>query len=300
VVKQHQPGTGGPERIGRRARDRVLGIPLETAMSARDRVAAEMGADFGLDMIFQQLIDAMLRELPEGGAVLEVGSATGAITRELVGHVGFVTAIDISEGMLRTLLSMPFARADNLRVMQGLAEDLPREVAFDAAVVTFTPRRGHALSNLLPELAQRVADRVVVVFPDDKTLDWAYLARTASSQGFGVRLEMVRGDEDKRGVILVADVRDYMPTPTDEEDWNVDAREIDVPYPAPRGTAARLVRYFLSVGDRALLIKTDKRGLQRIYGNLRTAAHRLGQGEVTVRLQEDAIQIVRLPKTTEE
>ena len=180
MVKQHQPGTGGPERIGRRGRDRVLGIPLETAMSTRDRVAAEVGADFGLDMIFPQLVDAMLAEVPEGGAILEVGAATGAITRELLPHAGFVTAIDISEGMLRTLLSMPFAQADNLRVMQGLAEDLPREITFDAAVVTFTPRRGHALSNLLPELAQRVADRIVVVLPDDRTLDWAYLARTAS------------------------------------------------------------------------------------------------------------------------
>lgn len=300
VVRQHRPGTDGPERLGRRARDRVLGIPLDTAMSTRDRLAEEVGADFGRDLVFPELVKAMLEEVPVGASVVEIGAATGVLTRELVDHAGMVTAIDISEGMLRTLLSMPFAEADNLRVMQGLAEDLPPEVSFDTAVVTFTPRRGHALTNLLSELAVRCADRIVVVFPDDRTLDWAYLARTASAQGFEVRLRMVRGLEDKRGVILVAEVHGYMPMPSEEEDWNVDAREIEVPYPAPRGTAARLVRYFLSVGDRALLIKTDRRGLQRLYGNLRTAAHRGGHGEVTVRLQDDAIQIVRLPKTTED
>ena len=90
-----------------------------------------------------------------------------------------------------------------------------------------------------------------------------------------------------------------MPTPAHEQDWAVDAREVDVPYPAPRGTAARLVRYFMTVGDRAILVKTDKAGIQRLYGNLRTAAHRLGQGEVTVRLQDDGIQIIRLPRAGE-
>jgi hypothetical protein len=229
--------------------------------------------------------------------VLEVGAATGVITRELAPHAAMVTALEISEGMLRLLLCTDVADAENLRVVQGVVEDLPLEIAFDAAVVTFTPRRGHALTMLMSELAQRVADRIVVVFPDDHALDWAYLARTASAQGFDVRLRMVHGMGEHRGVILVAGVEGYRPVPpTDIEEWAVDARLVEVPYPAPRGTAARLLRYFLSVGDRALLIRTDQRGMKRLYGNLRTAAHRLGQGEVTVRLQDDAIQIVRLPK----
>ena len=274
-------------------------MPLETATSNRDRLARQVGRDFGRDMVFPELIAAILEELPDDASILEVGAATGAVTCEILPHLAMVTAIDISDGMLQLLLSCDFARADNLRVMQGVAEDLPLEVTFDAALVTFTPRRGHALAALLPELAMRVARRIVFVFTDDRTMDWAYLARTASTQGFDVRARMVRGSGEHRGVLVSADVEGWMPTPTQEEDWAVDAREVEVPYPAPRGTAARLVRYFMTVGDRAILVKTDPRGVQRLYGNLRTAAHRLGQGEVTVRLQDDGIQIIRLPRVGE-
>jgi hypothetical protein len=56
------------------------------------------------------------------------------------------------------------------------------------------------------------------------------------------------------------------------------------------------VRYFLNAGERALLIRTDIKGLDRLYGNLRTAVHRLGREEVTVRRTDEGIQIVRLPK----
>ena len=69
--------------------------------------------------------------------------------------------------------------------------------------------------------------------------------------------------------------------------------------PAPRGAATRLVRYFLAGGDRALLVRTEREGLDRLYGNLRTAVHRLGQNEVTVRRLDDGVQIVRLPKTVD-
>ncbi|HSK46816.1 MAG TPA: hypothetical protein VLA05_02290, partial [Coriobacteriia bacterium] len=76
-------------------------------------------------------------------------------------------------------------------------------------------------------------------------------------------------------------------------------RTIDVPHPAPRGTATRLVRYFLDGGDRALLVRTDRKGVDRLYGNLRTAAHRLGRDEITVRRTDDGVQVVRLPKAVD-
>ncbi len=84
-----------------------------------------------------------------------------------------------------------------------------------------------------------------------------------------------------------------------EESWDVEARVVDVPHPAPRGTATRLVRYFMSAGERAMVIRADRSDLDRIYGSLRTAVHRLGQGEVTVRRMEDGIQLMRLPKAEE-
>jgi len=132
-------------------------------------------------------------------------------------------------------------------------------------------------------------------------VDWAYLARAASMQGFDVRLHIVSGEEprERRAVILVAEPVHYDANVAPEELWEFESRTIDVPYPTPRGAATRLVRYFLTAGERALLIRTDERGAERLYGNLRTAVHRLGRDEVTVRRTEDGIQIVRLPKPVE-
>ena len=45
-----------------------------------------------------------------------------------------------------------------------------------------------------------------------------------------------------------------------------------------------------------VIAHTDRQGLDRLYGNLRTAVHRLGSGELTVRRTDEAVQIVRLPK----
>ena len=73
-----------------------------------------------------------------------------------------------------------------------------------------------------------------------------------------------------------------------------------MPYPAPRGAATRLVRYFLTGGrPGAARARPTAEGIERLYGNLRTAVHRLGRDEVTVRRTDDGIQIVRLPKPIE-
>jgi hypothetical protein len=201
--------------------------------------------------------------------------------------------------MLKRLVSSEVAGAENLRTMQGLVEDLPPEIAFDVAVVTFTPRRGVALVRLLLELATRVANRIVIML-DDRSLDWAYLARSAATQGFGVRMRFVVAEDGRRAVLLVADVSDWQPSFSQQEEWTEDVNSIEVPYPTPRGAATRLVRYFLAGGDRALVLTTDPRGADRLYGNLRTAVHRLAREEVTVRRQDETVQLVRLPGATED
>jgi hypothetical protein len=136
-------------------------------------------------------------------------------------------------------------------------------------------------------------------------MDWAFLARAAAWQGFDVTLHFVaeKGVADpsqaRHAVLLVADVTDWMPSLPGEAAWEFEARTVDVPYPAPRGAATRLVRYFLAGGDRAMLVRTQRDGLDRLYGNLRTAVHRLGRDEVTVRRTDEGVQIVRLPKPIE-
>ncbi|MFA5843955.1 MAG: class I SAM-dependent methyltransferase [Coriobacteriia bacterium] len=278
----------------------LLGVPFESTIARRERLADNYDIDFGQERIFPELLAAVLEEVPEGADVLEVGAATGLATRPLLGRAGTVTAMEPSAGMLRRLLASDVADSPKLRTIKGLVEELPALPSFDAAVVTFTPRRGVALARLLTELGKRVRDRVVMMLDEDRSLDWAYLARGAAAQGFDVTLRIVSTADSRRHAVLLiarlhgAVVPEQGAEPEDE--WAVDAREIAVPFPAPRGAATRLIRYFLAGGDRAVLVRTDPEGVDRLYGNLRTAVHRLGRSELTVRRDGDAVQVVRLPR----
>ncbi len=286
-----------------------FGIPLETALRRRERLADDVTTDFGAERVFPELVDALMAEVPEGVDILEVGAATGLLTRPLLAKSRCVTALEPSEGMLKRLLASEVASADNLAIRRGMVEDLDPNDAYDVAVVTFTPRRGLGLARLLFELACRVRDRVVMLLDDDGALDWAYLARAAAAKGLDVRLRIVsRGSrsgekgEHAQAVILVAEVERYCslgpearPTGIELDEWAGDAREIEVPFPPPRGTATRLVRYMLAGGDRALRVVTDPAGAERLYGNVRTAVHRLARDQLTVRRDGEVIHVVRLP-----
>ncbi len=279
------------------------GTLLNVALERRERLADRYDIEFGKDRVFPQLIEDMLDEVPQGARVLEVGAATGLLTRPLLEKAGHVTALEPSEGMLRRLLASDVANSPHLTIIKGMVEDLLHDQRYDMAVVTFTPRRGVGLSQLLMELALRVNTKVVMMLDDDGTMDWAYLARGASAQGFDVCVNLVTSRDDdpalrRRAVLVVADIRRWQPMIADPtEEWAVDARELFVPFPPPRGSATRVVRYFLGGGDRAVRVVTDPRGVERLYGNLRTAVHRLAREEATVRRTGDEIQIVRLPRS---
>lgn len=287
------------EELGR------FGVPLETALDRRERLANQYDYEYGQERVFPALIEALLDEVPEGARVLEVGAATGLITPHLLHRSGSLTALEPSEGMLRRLLSSEVADAPNFTVQRGMAEDLLHDVHYTIAVVTFTPRRGTGLLRLLHVLALHVESHVVMLLDEDSSMEWAFLARAAAAQGFDIRLRIiVERDvpphrEPKCAVLLVADVSEWSPQLESDTAWELGARVIDVPYPAPRGTATRLVRYFLSGTDRAVLVKTELPGVERLYGNLRTAAHRLARDEITVRRSDEGVQLMRLPKMGE-
>jgi len=281
-----------------------FGVPIESTLARRERFANSYDYDFGHERVFPQLVEALLAEIPDDVEMLEVGAATGLLTGPLLTKAKSLTALEPSPGMLRRLVSSDVAGSSKLGTVQGMAEDLSPDAIFDIAVVTFTPRRGIGLLHLLTTLAHHVRHRVVMLLDEDGTMDWAYLARAASLQGFDVRLHIASDEshslEAHRAVILVADVGSVSAEIAAEDIWEFESRTIDVPFPAPRGAATRLVRYFLTAGERALLIRTDDEGLERLYGNLRTAVHRLGRDEVTVRRTDEGIQIVRLPRATEQ
>ena len=298
------PSKGASRKEKQQLLDR-FGVPIDATLQRRERLANRYDYEFGQERVFPALVEALLGEVPEGARVLEVGAATGLLTGPLLTRAGHLTALEPSEGMLRRLVAKDVAESPNLTVVKGMAEDLLHDLRFDVAVVTFTPRRGVGLLRLLHELASRVSDKVVMLLDEDSTFDWAYLARAAAVQGFRVSLSIIVDDpsaapaDQKRAVLMIADVRDWAPQLPTDDAWVFEARTVEVPYPVPHGTATRLVRYFLTGGDRALIVHTHKDGLERLYGNLRTAAHRLGRDEVTVRSTDDGIQIVRLPKPLE-
>lgn len=281
-----------------------FGVPIESTLARREWLANQYDYDFGQERIFVQLVVALLDEIPDGVEMLEVGAATGLMTGALLSKATSLTALEPSPGMLRRLVSSDVAADPRLGTMLGMAEDLGGDAVFDVAVVTFTPRRGIGLLHLLTTLASHVRQRVVMLLDDDGSLDWAYLARAASLQGFDVRVHLVSevatsATDPRRAAVLVAEVAQFSGEMEPEDTWEFETRTIDVPYPVPRGTATRLVRYFLTAGERALLIRVDARAAERLYGSLRTAVHRIGREEVTVRRSDEGIQIVRLPKTME-
>lgn len=297
-----------PKKSRQRAERTIdYGVPLESAMARRERLADKYDYQFGQERVFPELVEALLEEIPDGCDLLEVGAATGLLTRPLIGRAGCLTAMEPSQGMLRRLFMTDLAEDPRLTVFYGLVEDLPKDTMYDAAVVTFTPRRGIGLMHMLRVLASHVRDRVVMMLDDDASMDWAFLARAASIQGFDTRLRVVGkacdpsagSVESRRAVLLVARVTGWCPEIEPAEAWHLEAREIEVPFPAPRGAATRLVRYFLAGGDRALVVRTEQRGVDRLYGNLRTAVHRLGREEATVRRTDDGVQLLRLPKAEE-
>jgi len=318
--------------------DARFGATLDSLMLRRDRAATHEGANFGTRRMFKELAEWILNEVKPGQRVLEVDAATGVLTRLLLARGANVTVLEPSsvfvEDWLRTIDD------ERLTVIEGFTEDIPeQDKRFDLAIVSFPARRGIGLLAQLAELAPLVKKNILVVMPDDGSLDWAYLTRGAALEGFEVSTRFltehtessgllsragssfVKGpdlgglpnetsprcpylpqdiDMIRRAVLVRVERRSELRPIRPEEAWALAARTIHVPYPVPRGAATRLVRYFVAGGDRAVLITTNSAGLPRLYGNLRTAAHRIARDEVTVRRADDGVQLMLIPRVERE
>jgi hypothetical protein len=292
-------------RDSRNDDDVRFGVPLETALARRERFANQYSYDYGRERVFPELVTALLEEVPLSETLLEVGAATGLLTRSLLSRTSALTALEPSEGMLRRILASDVASDPRLATMRGMVEDLPEAAVFDVAVVTFTPRRGRGLMTMVEVLADHVRDRIIVLLDDDGPMDWTYLARSAALRCYDVRIRVVLSERSgqgaqRRAVIMSLGVEHRCRDNSAPSGWEVEARAMDVPYPAPRGAAARLVRYLLAGGDHALRISTRPEGVARLYGNLRTAVHRIARDEVTVRRTNEGIHLVRLPTSSDQ
>jgi hypothetical protein len=297
------------------AEDR-FGATLASLLDRRDRQEAAEGANFGTDRLFKGLAETILKELPPASSVREVDPAAGLFTRVLLteSDLSSVTALEPAFAFLPYLHDIDDER---LTVVKGFTEDLPSSLRFDTALISFTSRRGRGLLALINELLPRVRGTIFLLLPDDGSLDWAYVLRAAAFEGLNIDARFLvdrpvlqklstDGAQDgsellqvKRAVVL----RIRAGASSDPSAlvgvhpaiWDLTTRTIEVPCPVPRGAATRLVRYFMSGSDRAVLIKTDPDGIARLYGNLRTAAHRLARDEVTVRRTKEGVQLLLIP-----
>ena len=315
--------------------DSRFGTTLDSLMLRRDRAASHEGTNFGSRRMFKELAERVLSEIKPGQSVLEVDAATGILTRLLLARGAEVTALEPSSIFVEKFLRP--IDDEHLCVVEGFIEDLPqREKPFDLAIISFPARRGIGLLALLVELVPLVEKSTLVIMPDDGSLDWAYLTRGAALEGFEIVTRFLTEHTDPTDLLsrstpdhskgTVADFESslkcpYLPQDIDmirravlihverrtelrpiraAEAWALAARTIHVPYPVPRGAATRLLRYFVAGGDRAVLITTDAAGMARLYGNLRTATHRIARDEVTVRRVDEGIQLMLIPRVEHE
>lgn len=284
--------------------DARFGATLESLIERRERAAAHGGALFGTNVSIRELIQGVIHQVESGDRVLEIDAGPGHFTKVLAKRDIDLTVLEPITPFVQELEEISSSSENPFEVYQGFTEDLPKDAAFDVGLVSFPARRGTALLALINEIAPIISEKIIVVLPDEGSLDWAYLTRACAIEGFKVRAEFYVENEKKekdvyslkRAVLVVIEkVHSFSDMRLDEA-WDLAARTITVPYPVPRGAATRLVRYFIAGGDRAVVITTEPIGLNRLYGNLRTAAHRIARDEVTVRRTNDGIQLMLIPK----
>ncbi|MCL2403219.1 MAG: hypothetical protein FWC86_03165 [Coriobacteriia bacterium] len=304
------------------------GTSLESLLERRERVAKSEGANYGAGKMFSELTERVLRALPaEGGSILEVDAGAGLLTRMLLAAGHEVTALEPAPLLCKLLEEID---NDGLEVCPGFVGNLstnsennaPGEqdaaFLFDSAIVSFPARRGRGILALIVELLPLVKDQIMLILPDDGSVDWTSTLRTISLKGYRATAEFVvdlealesaqrtrkleLGQMDvrqiKRAMLMTVHAKPQIERALSPSQvisaWGASIRCIEVPYPVPRGAATRLVRYFTAGGDRSILIKTEAAGMHHLYGNLRTAAHRLARDQIAVRRVDEGIQLMQI------
>lgn len=313
------------------------GTTVASLLERRERVATSEGINYGASRMFPGLVERILGELSDQDKkILEIDAGAGLLTRALLKAGHKVSVVEPAPLLQRALENI---ESERLTVYSGFVEDMLVNYAgvqtfnedvdggegtgspdpiFDSAVVSFPARRGRGILAQICEVLPLVKNKIVLVLPDDGSVDWTSTLRAVSLKGYRVSAEFVvdtaaleegqRGAKFESGEADVGNIKRSMlmvvhADPTIENPlcpgqvisaWGASIRCIEVPYPVPRGAATRLVRYFKTGGDRSILIKTEPDGMHHLYGNLRTAAHRLARDQITVRRVSAGIQLMQI------
>ncbi|MCL2606326.1 MAG: hypothetical protein FWD93_03500 [Coriobacteriia bacterium] len=308
--------------------EQQYGTTLESLLERRERVAKSEGTNYGSSKLFKGLAGRVLRDVRPGSRILEIDAGAGLFTRLFLKRGCVVTAFEPAPVLYDMLTCID---DENLTTHCGFIEeqyplddDLNDDGAdegdslftapFDSAIVTFPARRGRGILALICALLPLVNEKVLVVLPDNGSVDLSSLLRSVSLRGYYATAEFVvdlpavrdvgaagQGElsQIKRAILISVAADPLIPQPLCPSQvlnvWGSTVRTIDVPYPVPRGATTRLIRYFRAGGDRSILIKTDAQGMHHLYGNMRTAANRIARDQVSVRRVDNGIMLMRVP-----
>jgi len=299
--------------------EQQYGTTLESLLERRDRVARSEGIKYGSGKVSARLAECVLSRLHPGCKVLEIDAGAGLFTRLFLKRGCLVTAFEPAPFLYDILSQIDDER---LTVHRGFIEDVYPledslentigEAPYDRAVVTFPARRGRGIFALICALLPLVKEEVLVILPDDGSVDLSSVLRTISLRGYQVNTEFIAdlsalraaaGQLDlskiKRALLLSIKAEPLVEKPLCPSlvlgAWGATVRVIEVPYPVPRGATTRLIRYFRAGADRSILIKTDKEGMHHLYGNMRTAANRIARDQVSVRRVDNGILLMQVP-----
>ncbi|MCL2680002.1 MAG: hypothetical protein FWF11_00775 [Coriobacteriia bacterium] len=308
--------------------EQQYGTTLESLLDRRDRVARSEGSTYGSNKMFPRLVQRVLTDVSPDSTVLEIDAGAGLFTQLFLQRGCDVTAFEAAPYLCDLLKQIDNKK---LSVHRGFVEDsypftgalTPSAAApapFDTAVVTFPARRGRGILALICALLPLVQQKILVILPDNGSVDLSSLLRTVSLLGYCVRAEFivdlsaveavqttqagrssgqVELGQTKRAMLVSVQAQPLVKKPLCPSlvvnAWGTTVRVIEVPYPIPRGATTRLIRYFRAGGDRSVLIKTDPAGMNQLYGNMRTAANRIARDQVSVRRVDNGLLLMQVP-----
>ncbi|MEW6380133.1 MAG: methyltransferase domain-containing protein [bacterium] len=107
---------------------------------------------------YQEVLERILKEIPKGDTLIEIGPGPGIFTLALITHVGWLTAVEPSPAAVNVLRSKT-AHFDNLRIVNHSWEEAviePHDVVFAAGVLYVFYHLEAALRKMIHHARQEV------------------------------------------------------------------------------------------------------------------------------------------------
>jgi len=107
---------------------------------------------------YQEVLERILKEIPKGGTLIEIGPGPGIFTLALIPYVGWLTAVEPSPSVVNVLRGKT-AHFDNIRIVNLSWEEAviePHDVVFAAGVLYVFYHLEAALKKMIHHARQKV------------------------------------------------------------------------------------------------------------------------------------------------